>query len=872
MKLSKSPVAQAVFPVVSFQDCPAKTWPGPKGHGLTSSDEVCLGRNVQDHCEIVCAVAQELISRLPVKVRELFPKDAAFAAGCHDIGKVSPFFYEKLRRACSVGAENLHPLLGIDDPSMENTWGGHAGVSQLCAEALGAPKWVPQILGNHHGRSPAVSGRTALDEVMGGKPWQDERRKLVQALSDRSGMSWPFVNSNHQARLVSGLATVSDWIGSGHHFEDPGLPWEGKISLAVSDAGFVTPEFRPGLSFEQVFGFAPRSAQSALIDSIKGPGAYLFEAPMGLGKTEAALYAAYRMLETGQASGVYFALPTQLTSNKIQDRFEPFLDKILTGNCKHRSWLLHASSWLMQAEQAEDARPGGAWFSQAKRGLLAPFAVGTIDQALMGVMRVKHGFVRAFGLAGKVVILDEVHTYDAYTGTLLDSLVEMLRALGCTVIILSATLDSRRRKDLLPGVPTSNAYPLVSALPSGALPHQVAVATDSSQAKTVTVKVGVSEDAAMDEALGRAQSGQQVLWIENTVAQAQSRFRQLSARGQNIECGLLHARFTPTDRSRIEDRWVHLFGKTGCEERGASGRILVGTQVLEQSLDLDADFLVSAFAPTDMLLQRMGRLWRHQETPRPSSAKRPEAWLLGPSLSSAVDDPYRAFGGSAFVYAPYVLCRSLKLWLHRNVVTLPGDIRTLVEETYAEQDEPSLERWLREMEKGRPPFRIGREVLRSNAAQALSEYGNVASDESHATRFGDRPSVQWLLLSDLEEMEDDTSRLTFLDGTKVDIPKRKSSLSREKWRAIATAVAKNIVSVPLGSNQRSGATVAQVKRFGIHHVCYLGPPEDQDKVSEVQVAVVTLSGLLSPATSFSSEAPVDRYDRCLGFEVFKKEP
>src|SRR5690606_20205111 len=173
----------------------------------------------------------------------------------------------------------------------------------------------------------------------------------------------------------------------------------------------------------------------------------------------------YQMLEKGQASGIYFALPTQLTSNKIFERFNQFLAQILDEECQHRSLLLHANAWLFDTEMGEEGRPGGAWFNQAKRGLLAPFAVGTIDQALMAAMNVKHGFVRAFGLAGKVVILDEVHTYDAYTGTLLDALVELLRSLHCTVIILSATLNQQRRQQLLARPTSAVTYPLITASP-----------------------------------------------------------------------------------------------------------------------------------------------------------------------------------------------------------------------------------------------------------------------------------------------------------------------------------------------------------------------------------------------------------------------
>ncbi|MEN3752597.1 DEAD/DEAH box helicase [Mangrovibacter sp. SLW1] len=202
------------------------------------------------------------------------------------------------------------------------------------------------------------------------------------------------------------------------------------------------------------------------IEQVVGPGVYILEAQMGMGKTEAALYAAYQLLSKGKATGIYFALPTQLTSNKIYDRFNTFLEQIVSAETPKRSLLLHSNAWLQNSEAGEEGSPGGSWFNQSKRGLLAPFAVGTIDQALMAVMNVKHGFVRAFGLAGKVVILDEVHSYDLYTGTILNELVAFLRQIDCTVIILSATLSQDRREALLQQTTTSTAYPLITAVPA----------------------------------------------------------------------------------------------------------------------------------------------------------------------------------------------------------------------------------------------------------------------------------------------------------------------------------------------------------------------------------------------------------------------
>ncbi|MCB1567939.1 MAG: CRISPR-associated helicase Cas3', partial [Xanthomonadales bacterium] len=504
----------------ALTQCPAKTF-------QTNDGRTSLGRSVLDHCQIVGAMARALIARYPLGLQSaLFPLGAPLAAACHDIGKVSPTFVEKLRRACSTPPDGI-PAQGID-PGLEKQWGGHAAVSQAAAKAMDAPKWVPEILGQHHGFSPQLGGRHADAEQFGGPPWQAQRVALTEELKARLDMDWPQPASVAQARVIAGLTSVADWIGSGRHFEDPNEPWQDKIALALDEAGFVPPTYKRNLNFEQVFPFLPNDVQTQLVEAAGQPGVYVLEAPMGLGKTEAALYAAYRLLQRGHACGVYFALPTQLTSNRIHERFNQFLDRVLDANCPQRALLLHANAWLVETEMGEEGRPGGAWFHHAKRGLLAPFAVGTIDQALMAAMHVKHGFVRAFGLAGKVVILDEVHTYDAYTSTLLDALVKLLRELHCTVIILSATLNHQRRSKLLDAPLTGDAYPLITALPAGEAVRELAVAAEAST--QVAIHLEGDDARAVDEALERAVAGQQVLWVENTVKDAQQRYLDIASR------------------------------------------------------------------------------------------------------------------------------------------------------------------------------------------------------------------------------------------------------------------------------------------------------------------------------------------------------
>ncbi|MGH8684725.1 MAG: HD domain-containing protein, partial [Nitrosospira sp.] len=342
---------------------------------------------------------------------ELFPDGAELIAAAHDIGKVSPTFQKKIYTALSQKDEVVLSALKAFNADAEKLWGGHGGVSQAAMNAGNIGKYIPEILGQHHGFSPNLAFYQATSEAFGGQPWQMQRAELLAQLKQALGTDFPIVKDALQARVLAGLTTVSDWIGSGPLFEDPDGDWQSKIEQALDSAGFVQPQLKSGLSFFDVFGFIPKTAQVKLIEAANQPGIYVLEAPMGSGKTEAALYAAYQLLEKRFTTGIYFALPTQLTSDKIHERVNAFLFRILKDESPHKQALLvHGNAWLKQFEMGEEGNPGGAWFSQGKRGILAPFAVGTIDQALMAVMNVKHGFVRTFGLAGKIVILDEVHS------------------------------------------------------------------------------------------------------------------------------------------------------------------------------------------------------------------------------------------------------------------------------------------------------------------------------------------------------------------------------------------------------------------------------------------------------------------------------
>ncbi|BBL35198.1 hypothetical protein Nstercoris_01460 [Nitrosomonas stercoris] len=206
------------FSCIPFAQCPAKTFEDANG-------EKQLGRSVFNHCQIVGEVAKELIKRSPAQ--HLFPQGSAFTAATHDIGKVSTHFYNKLHHACQL------PLLPNINFELEKCWGGHAGVSQATAKALNAPEYIAEILGCHHGFAPNLGGKTALAEQFGGEAWQAERKKLVEALQDALQENWPEIANYATARLIAGLTSVADWIGSGQHFDNPNTDWRPNIKNAL---------------------------------------------------------------------------------------------------------------------------------------------------------------------------------------------------------------------------------------------------------------------------------------------------------------------------------------------------------------------------------------------------------------------------------------------------------------------------------------------------------------------------------------------------------------------------------------------------------------------------------------------------------------
>lgn len=773
------------------------------------------GISVRDHCLNVGCVAEALIQRLPEGVRALLPRGTATLAALHDVGKISTGFQSKSAAWLTQS--------GLVEAARAERWregseSDHAKVSQYVLERVlkpfGAQLWAVAA-GAHHGR---IFGRriaeSSLNRIPQREAWEKESREaLLRDLEAVLGALPHQAPAEGDAELwcVAGLIAVADWIGSNEAFFSAaqGMPPQAAREAAKRALEMIRwggGKARPA-EFEALFGgYSPKTLQTALHEHATQAGLFIVEGPMGCGKTEAALWAAHRLAASGVNEGFFFALPTQVTSNRIHLRVARFLESSLEETTTLR--LAHGASWLEKdqtlvlhpstvsdGEAEEHVREGRSWFASAKHALLARHGVGTVDQALQSIVAVKHFFVRRFGLAGKVVILDEVHSYDVYTGTLISHLIRELLALRCTVIILSATLTQSRRRELLDAavaqVPEvlSAAYPLITvARPSQPLIEE---AIESGESRQIQLKTSsLSQQAILEECVQRAEAGQHVLYLRNTVAEAQEACRAFmsAVREDRVAVALLHSRFPFFQRQKLEKTWLERLGKERVQD--GRGSILIATQVVEQSVDIDLDFIVSDLAPMDMLLQRMGRLWRHERKNR--AATLPEFWINTPPLDKegSAKELKTALGKSGLVYAPYVLLRTAEVLAGRESMRLPDQIREVLEATYApraQSDEPAA--W-QELLTAVGKKREEHQALADSMTRVFSQQSQPDL-EGKLTRLNNAPTRDLVLLRSCERISADHWEFSTLD-------KWVHITSGHVWSfEVAKALHENLVRAPL---------------------------------------------------------------------------
>ena len=581
---------------------------------------------------------------------------ARFLGGIHDIGKATVAFQANILRTLPEARQRLEMLTPLDCPEQNRRESPHARAGEAILLWDDCPGGLASIVGAHHGRPQSCA---AVDDQLEcwesnyypkeqEKVWQGFWTELLMTVLQDCGFDDTaelYDLDPQEEVLLTGLLIMADWIASNTEYF-PLIPVEelgsmedypARVDRAWEKLALPFPwEAQPGIAdpqeFAVRFGFAPNAVQRAVleaVDTAAEPGILILEAQMGVGKTEAALAAAEVMASRFGLGGVFFGLPTQATANGIFPRLLGWADtqseetlpqaiKLAHGMAELNECYLRLQGRGVQLEEdAQEAHQVQAhqWFRGNKQALLANFVIGTVDQLLLAALAQKHVMLRHLGLAGKVVIIDECHAYDTYMNCYLDRALEWLGWYKVPVILLSATLPARRRTELVEGS-----------------------------------CAGV---------------------IVNTVKKAQKIAQLLRESLPDKEVQLFHAQFLMPDRAARENQLMARIGKGSAPER-RNDLIVVGTQVMEQSLDIDLDVLVTELCPMDLLLQRIGRLHRHRRS-RPAP--------LQQACCAVLDTGEDAFdAGSEAVYGQWMLWRT-RNFLPRSI-RLPEEISPLVQRVY----------------------------------------------------------------------------------------------------------------------------------------------------------------------------------------------
>lgn len=592
--------------------------------------------------------------------------------------------------------------------------------------------WLKIVTG-HHGKPPTgqVKGNLAFtqEDKIAAERWVAELGHLFglshfpECFSDKSWRK----KLQQQSWALAGLTVLADWLGSNPlHFPlvstvmPTGEYWQRALEQAqqalslLPDASPVRPFDSPHTLFPFIEHFTPLQQKALSVDiSAPGPQLLVLEDVTGAGKTEAAMILAHRLMSVGKGDSLYVGLPTMATSNAMFTRlahsyralFEqtahPSL--VLAHGARQMSVAFNHSLWSEDVDGQSDYQPGeiaassacNRWFADSrKKSLLAEVGVGTLDQVLMAAMPFKHQSLRLLGLYGKILILDEVHAYDAYMVRLLEGLLTFHAAQGGSAIVLSATLPLSLRQKLLnafqkgcgaelPVLNPDAGYPWFSHLTSQGLQESF-TPTRQEVTRSVTVDWLMETQQALELIESSAHEGHCLCWIRNTVDDATNVYRQLRQRSNIPPENLLlfHSRFAFTDRMEIENQVLEWFGKESTVEQ-RRGKVLIATQVIEQSLDIDLDVMISDLAPIDLLIQRAGRLQRHQRGPR----RAPTLHILAPDWQPDAKPGWlgETLRGTGAVYADHAcLWRTQSVLHEKGVIRMPDDARELVESVYEE--------------------------------------------------------------------------------------------------------------------------------------------------------------------------------------------
>ena len=468
--------------------------------------------------------------------------------------------------------------------------------------------------------------------------------------------------------------------------------------------------------------YQPTCAQREAVDiaSTEDPDLMIVEAPPGSGKTELAFAVAEVLMRARGLQGVFVALPTQATTNAMFERVTSWLTSILGDEPQKLGiQLAHGKNNLNESfvklldrgksplEVHDDEEDMGLhasrWMGQRWRSTLSPVVVGTIDQVLLAALKSRHVLVRHLGLMGKVVVIDEVHAADEYMETYLEAALTWLGMYGIPVVLLSATLPPARRRALLDAYRRGRGssgedadsvegvigYPVISTVSSaGVRVHEIA--GEAEVAKRIIPTLASTPQQIADLLERELVDGGCAVVIRNTVREAQETYEAVKAVFGREQTTLLHSRFLAAERAARDRRMLELFGK-GATQR-PQRHVVVATQVIEQSLDVDFDLMLTDLAPMDLILQRIGRLHRHERADRPVGLREARCLVLVEDLFAV---PWAYSTGTDHVYPRHAVLRTLGILSDRGEITVrePVDYAQLTALAYSDAEAVGPTQW-----------------------------------------------------------------------------------------------------------------------------------------------------------------------------------
>lgn len=661
----------------------------------------------------------------------------------HDIGKFTPDFQLKRPDLAPTG---LTRTLG--EPVRYHTDAGLAlwfdTLSTTFADLIwpdseSALNEIARAVFGHHGRPLRTPGEVSVRRIFTGAGLEAANTSvnaLLDVVQSERISTIPALRSKDIKKLawhIAGLMSIADWLGSssdrwfpfadeserGVSLEDYWLRARAQADRAVTESGLRTPSLANRVNAESLIGRTALTPMQQAAHEIAIPAAptlFVIEDATGSGKTEAAQILAHRLMTLGRATGIFWAMPTQATANAMFERQRPVLERLYLPDgprpslvLAHSQRHLHGEFWRTvfqvappqtdAASEPLDELSGetscAAWLvDDRRRSLLADVGSGTVDQAFLAVLPSRFNAMRLAGLCEKVLVVDEAHAYDAYMIEELSALLEFQSALGGDAVILSATLPKSTRERLArawagPVAGTdggAEAYPLITSIARGGVVLHQPVESSPQSTRDIPVRFVHTLDEAFAHVEHMAATGAAVAWIRNTVDECIAAARALQERG--VPALVFHARFAQGDRQSREEHVMRAFGPHSVGEQRAN--VVVATQVIEQSLDLDFDAMVTDYAPIDLLVQRAGRLWRHAKRFRPPGVER-ELVVLAPDPS----DPPESWGTSpefkptTWVYRSIEVLWRTHAWLAKSRrICIPADARKLIESVYGDGDAP----------------------------------------------------------------------------------------------------------------------------------------------------------------------------------------